>query len=173
MGKDVVKDKTVANITSIAQTAAVDIGGNVTYSLVIGGALDYLSGLNLTGIIASRMSATGMNAITGGPYGWWRERVYRSTKTTKNSCKVRKTFADLLAFNIFQIPIYGVAIVIGSLISEGRVNWEKVRYGTTYLATISPLIGPTMGYYMDIFRKLFGVKSAAEGSYITSKMNKD
>lgn len=151
--------------SSISKTALVDIGGNVTYSLIVGSVIDYFAGLNLTGIIASRTSATGINLVTGGPYGWWREKAYQATKTNEESGKVRKTLVDLLAFNTFQVPIYASVVAIGSLISEGKVDWEKVKDGSTYFMMISPLIGPTMGLYMDGFRKLFGVKSAAEGAY--------
>lgn len=148
-----------------SRTALVDTGGNVTYSLIVGIILDYCAGLNLTGIVASRASATTINSVTGGPYGCWREQTYKATKTTEKSGKLRKTLVDLLAFNTFQVPIYGVAIAIGSLVSEGKVDFDKVRDGATYLAAISPFIAPTMGYYMDAFRKLFGIKSAAEGAY--------
>lgn len=143
----------------------VDTGGNITYSLLVGTVLDYCAGLNCAGIVASRASATAMNTVIGGPYGWWREWAYRVTKTTKESGKVRKTLVDLLAFNTFQVPVYAAAVAIGSFLSEGKVNWDKVQDGATYLATISPFIGPTMGWYLDHFRRLFGVKSAAEGAY--------
>lgn len=146
--------------------AAVDTFGNITYSLIVGAALDCSAGLSCAGIAASRASATLLNAATGGLYGWWREPAYRVTQTTKESGKVRKTLVDLLAFNTFQVPVYAVSVVIGSLISEGKVDWDKVQDGSTYLATISPFIGPTMGWYMDGFRRLFGVKPAAEGAYV-------
>jgi hypothetical protein len=145
--------------------AAVDIGGNITYGLVVGAMLDYSAGLNAAGIIASRTYATAMNSVVGGPYGWWREKAFKVTNTNEDSGKVRKTLVDLLAFNSFQVPMYATAIAVGSLISEGSVDWEKVRDGATNLAVISPLIGPTMGWYLDRFRRLFGVKSAAEGAY--------
>ncbi|MBW2999674.1 L-alanine exporter AlaE [Candidatus Woesearchaeota archaeon] len=151
--------------------AAVDTGGNVTYSLIVGSILDYCAGLDVVGILVSRGYATAVNSVTGGPYGWWRERVFKATKTKEKSGKIRKTLADLLAFNTFQVPIYATALTVASLVSEGKVDWEKVRDGATYLATISPLIAPTMGWYMDGFRKVFGVKSAAEGAY-KSKENK-
>jgi len=156
---------------SARKTALVDTGGNVTYSLIVGSVLDYMSGLNLTGIVASRFSATAINTVTGGLYGWWREKAFKVTKTTEESGKVRKTIVDLLAFNTFQVPIYATAIIIGSLISEGRVDWDKVRNGSVYLATISPFIASTMGWYMDGFRQLFGVRSAAEGAYKKNEPN--
>lgn len=154
---------------SARKIAAVDIGGNITYGLVVGAMLDYSVGLNAAGILASRTYATAMNSVVGGPYGWWREKAFKVTNTNEESGKVRKTLVDLLAFNSFQVPMYATAIAVGSLLSEGSVDWEKVREGATNLAVISPLIGPTMGWYLDGFRRLFGVKSAAEGAYKENK----
>jgi hypothetical protein len=164
---DVVLEETASpkKETKFTKTWAVDTAGNITYSLIVGGILDYRAGLDFIGILSSRASASGINAVTGGIYGLWREKVCKFTRTTKESGRVRKTLADLLAFNTFQLPVYGTALAIGSLASEGHVNWEKVQHGMTYLACISPAIGPTMGLYMDRFRRVFGIKSAAEGSY--------
>ena len=150
--------------------AIVDTGGSITYSLFLGCLLDCSAGLNCTGIVASRTYATAVNTVTGGFYGWWREKAFSVTKTTKESGKIKKTIVDLLAFNTVQVPIYATAIAVGGLISEGKIDWEKVQDGSTYLATISPLVGPTMGWYMDRFRKLFGIKSATEKAY-KNKLN--
>ena len=155
--------------SSAKKVALVDTVENISYSLIAGSILDYCAGLNFAGIVASRTSATAMNSVTGGPYGWWRERAFKLTKTNEESGKIRKSLVDLLAFNTFQVPIYAAAVAIGSLVSEGKVDMEKVQNGATYLATISPFIGPTLGWYMDGCRKLFGVKSAAEGAYKGSK----
>jgi|APSaa5957512622_1039677.scaffolds.fasta_scaffold15463_5 hypothetical protein len=173
----------------------VDTGANITYSLITGIPLDYSAGLNFLGIVGSRASGTAMNFATGGPYGWWREKAYELTRTNEeprsliNSLKeaytgypqeginvlkepagiligkTRKALVDLLAFNSFQVPIYATSVAIGSLISEGTVDLEKVQEGATYLATFSPLIGPTLGLWTDGFRRLFGIRSAAEGAY--------
>ena len=151
--------------SAASKTVGVDVGGNITYSLIVGIVLDISAGLNIWGILASRSSATAMNAVTGGPYGWWREKTCDVTRTKKDSGVVRKTVADLLAFNTFQVPVYAAAISVGSLVSEGKVDLQKVQDGSMYLAAISPLIGPSMGWYMDKFRGAFGVKSAAEGAY--------
>ncbi len=155
--------------SSAKKVALVDTVGNISYSLIAGTILDSCAGLNFAGIVASRASATAINSVTGGPYGWWREKAFKLTKTSEESGKIRKSLVDLLAFNTFQVPIYATAVAIGSLISEGKVDMEKVQNGATYLATISPFIGPTLGWYMDGCRKLFGVKSAVEGAYKGSK----
>lgn len=158
---------------STTKIASVDVAGNVCYSLIVGGALDYSAGLNLLGIIVSRISGTVTNAITGGPYGWWREKSFEITGTEEESSRARKTLADLLAFNTFQVPLYADMVAIGSYVSEGRVDMEKVENGAKYLATISPFIGPTMGYFIDAFRRVFGVKTAAQGAYRKEEVFRD
>jgi hypothetical protein len=150
---------------SSKKTVLVDTAGNITYSLITGTLLDLSAGLDFYGIITSRATGTAINSVTGGAYGWWREQAYRITNTNNANGKIRKTIVDLLAFNTFQVPVYATSVAIGSLVSEGKVDWEKVKDGTAYLVTISPFIAPTMGWYMDWFRKLFGVKSAAETAY--------
>ncbi len=142
---------------STLKAALVDTTGNITYSLIVGSILDYCSGLNIAGIITSRISATGMNAITGRPYGLWRDYVFEKTNTKEESTRLRKSAIDLIAFNTFQLPVYATAIAIGSYISEGKINLGKVKNGIEYLAIISPLIGPTLGWYMDVFRKICGI----------------
>lgn len=153
---------------SAKKIVLVDTLGNITYSLIVGSMLDYSAGLRLKGIINSRVTATGINSVTGGPYGWWREKMFKWTNTQENSNKVRKYLVDLLAFNTFQIPVYATALSIGTLM-EGQYDLHKVVNGIKNLATISPLIGPTMGWYMDGFRSLFGIKSAAKGAYKQNK----
>lgn len=172
----------------------VDTIGNITFSLIVGTGLDYYaSGLRGWGIVTSRAYATGVNAATGGLYGMWRNLCFRITNTTEKEGGIyegikelyqkyqqkeeiknkenlvkkvaRSSLVDLLAFNTFQVPVYATAVAMGSLVSEGKVDWEKVQQGATYLAEISPLIGPAMGLYLDGFRKLFKVKTAAEQVY--------
>ncbi len=147
------------------RTAIADVVGNNLYGLIVGGTLDYFAGLDAEGIAVSRLSGAIVNTVTGAPYGWWREKVCQITGTNKSSGKLRKGLADLLAFNTFQTPLYSLLVGIGSKVSEGEVNWDKMKNGAEYLAMISPLIAPTMGIFMNGVRKVFRVKSAAEGSY--------
>lgn len=140
----------------------VDTAVNVAAPLAFGAALDYFTGLDITGIAAARGTSIATNAVSGAPYGMWRNHVYTITKTSESSSRKRKCLAEILSFNTFQMPLYGFAIAVGSLVSEGKVDWEKVRDGSLYLAAASPLAGPAMGYCMDYFRNWFGVKSAAQ-----------
>jgi len=76
--------------------------------------------------------------------------------------KAQDKLVDLFVFNTFQVPIYGAAVAVGSLIQHGYVDLEKALTGAKNLATISPFIGPTMNGYMSKARELFRLKSAAE-----------
>lgn len=154
----------MSNLENIVKgkESLVDTFGGVTYSLAVGSFLDYFSGLNFYGILASRASATAMNSISSAPYGKWRNLVYKITKTKQDSNRFRKIATDLIAFNTFQVPIYAAGVAIGSLLSEGKIDLDKVKHGSEYLMMISPLIGTTMGIYMDGIRKLFKIKTAAE-----------
>lgn len=116
-------------------------------------------------------STVSLAQLTGSPYQAYPEIV---DYITQNS-KIQNSFTDLLAFNTFQVPLYASVVAVGSLISEGKVDWDKVKHGTEYLAMISPFIGPTLGWYIDGLRKVFRLRSAPEkaGSSIRYKLNRN
>jgi hypothetical protein len=146
----------------------VDTFSKVTYSLVTGILFDYFgAGYRGMEIFWSRTSATGINTVTGHPYQKWREGWYRLTKTKEESSKLRKGLVELGAFNTFETYVYGTALCIGSLASGGRIDFEKVREGMLGLIYLSPIIGPTLGWYMDGIRKIFGIRTAAERNSFT------
>lgn len=76
---------------------------------------------------------------------------------------------DLVSFNTFQVPLYATAVGVGSFISEGKFDLEKAIKGAEHLAMISPFIAPTMGWYIDGMRRIFGVKTAVQGAYSINK----
>ena len=144
----------------------VDTMGLVSYSLVVGAGMDYSAGLRGFGILASRAYGTAINIPTGALYGKWRNFVYRKSRTTDKSSKLRKGVTELVAFNTFQVPLYATVIAVGSLASnllskgEFEIDIDKVFTGAEHLAMVSPLIGPTLGWYTEGLRKIFGLKSA-------------
>ncbi len=154
------------NLESIVnkKQAVVDTASGITYSWIVGSVLDYYAGLNFSGIVVSRTSATALNFLASAPYGWWKDQIYKWTKTNKESSRFRKYFTDLLAFNTGQTLLYATSLAIGGLVSEGKLNWEKVKNGVEYVAIVSPLIGPLMNIYMDYARRLFKLKTSAEKS---------
>ena len=149
-----------------------DFLSGITYSLVVGSLLDYSAGLRFPGIMYSRASSLVTDSLTSAPYGMWRDKVFKTAKTTEKSGKIKKYLTDLVAFNTFQIPVYAAIVSFASLLSDGGyIDGEKVRHGVTYLAAISPLIAPTRGLYMDGVRKLFGVKSSLEKATVQKEID--
>jgi len=66
----------------ISKKVIVDTGSRVSYSIVVGTLIDYfMGGLTGWGIVGSRATATGINSLTSGPYGWWQDKCYRALKT--------------------------------------------------------------------------------------------
>jgi len=143
----------------------VDTLGNVSFSLLLGGVIDYKAGKSLTDIIATRAISIPANAITGGLYGYWRELIFKKTRTRAESHWIRTRLVDILAFNSFQLPLYAGITTAGNLMSEQNIDvWETMR-GVGYLAAVSPLIGTTLNWYMDRLRLVFGIKPAVKGAY--------
>jgi hypothetical protein len=143
----------------------VDTLGLVSFSLIAGAFTDYASGLRGIGILASRAYGTAINIPTAGPYGKWRNFLYKKTKTTDKSSNSRKYLVELLAFDTFQVPLYATVVSVGSLASnmmqgEIKIDFDKVEQGTAILTAISPLVSPTVGLYMEGMRKAFGLSSA-------------
>lgn len=146
--------------------AVADTVGKITYSILVGVGLDYFqAGLRGWSIAAARTTATAINTVTGSPYAHWRERWYRFTKTTVESSKLRKSLVELAAFNTFETYVYGISAGIGSLISTGNLDVEKIAEGMSGLLYLSPIIGPTMGMWLNGTCRIFGVKAVAERVY--------
>ena len=146
--------------------AIADTIGKVTYSILVGVGLDYFqAGLRGWGIVSARASATAVNMVTGSPYARWREGWYTLTRTSEKSSKLRKSVVELGAFNTFETYVYGLSAGIGSLISTGTLDLEKITDGMAGLLYLSPLIGPTMGMWLNGTCKMFGIKTVAERAH--------
>ncbi|MBT7903161.1 L-alanine exporter AlaE [Candidatus Woesearchaeota archaeon] len=156
------------NFKKYYRAGLVDTVGSFTYSLGVGIGIDIVAGLAVPGIVASRTSASIINILTGGVYGLWRDFVFKKTKTKKESPLIKKTITDFISFNTFQLPVYSIALTIGTAIDyltgvkDSSFNLEHIVEGMKTLAILSPIIGPTMGLYLNLFRKLFGVSTPEE-----------
>lgn len=178
--------------SEIKKKVIIDTSSRVTYSIVVGAAIDYfMGGLIGWGIVGSRATATGINSVTSGPYGWWQDKWYSFLKTIPETRKIKevlnkknpleyfkqekfkevaeysarrgKQFAtDMLAFNTFEPIVYGIANCAGQLLDTGDVDFQQVFEGMKGVVYISPFIAPTMRWTMQGARQLFGVKTSAE-----------
>src|SRR3989338_7889548 len=122
--------------------AKSDTIANMSYSLIAGTLLDLLSGLTLAGTITNRINGQIASALTGRPYGWWREKWYSFCHTTKESTNTRIYFTDLAASNTFNTPLYTGIVAIATYISEGEINTRSVLRALVCATVTSPLVAP-------------------------------
>jgi len=140
----------------------VDTLAGLTYSLSVGTLFDITAGLDLMGVLYSRLFNVSSSTITAGIIGKYRNIIYSQFKTTKQSSRFKQYFTELFCFNTAVVPLYGVSLTIASFFSEWKFNLDEAVKGMKYLAEFSPALSPFMGWYFDRVRKLFGVRSAAE-----------
>ena len=140
------------------------------YSFAIGTGLDTAGAhLGPEGWLYSRGFAVVINSLTGGAYGAYRRGIFKLTHTTEKSAWLQQRVADLFVFNTAQTLIYGASLAVASYLSEGAIDWEKVKGGIIGLMKLSPLVAPTMGWFQDRMYEYCGFQAAAgqseEGVY--------
>lgn len=158
------------------KTGKADALSSVTFSLLIGPGLDYISGMRTLGEIALSRLLNGTSSLaTSVHYGRWRDYLFRKTNTHTTSSLLRQKAVELLAFDTFGGASYSVcsAIVhIGyRLFSHEEPNAQMFVDGLhhawkayTSILLISLPMSVAYGWYMDAVRNLFNLPSAAEKS---------
>lgn len=151
-----------------AKTWLADSIANVIAPLIGGGLVDhYFSNVDSwRDLIHVGLVRTAVNGASGGVYGVWREGVFSITETDNYDNRLRQSMADMIAYNSFQVPLYQAILVAGTYLSVGEVDLEKVAQGTLFLLKGSIILGPGLGYVMDMFRGVFNIKSASEESNV-------
>lgn len=109
---------------------------------------------------------TSIANLTGCPFEGYAEIADHFTQTDK----LQDGITDFFVFNTFQLPIYAFSVAVGSLVRERTIDVNKISKGASYLATVSPFIGPTLGLYLDELRKVFGLKSASQNATLEGKI---
>ncbi|MFH1770670.1 MAG: L-alanine exporter AlaE [archaeon] len=171
--------------------ARVDKGSNIIYSILVGSYLDIVDSeiIDWRGLAVSRGTGTAANYLFGGAYGRYKNWWYKKTNTTTESHWVRRTAVDLLAFNTFQTPQYGLTAFLGCYVQDffgsesfqsGQYDlqgvFEAVKYATQNIPSglegaasgmkslfyKSWMIGPTLNGFIDIARFFFGIPSSAK-----------
>jgi len=148
---------------------AVDTVAMITFSTPIAMTNEiFIAGMSLEQSLKARGIATAVNMITARPYGQFRDYIFKLCHTTEQSGFWKKTGTDILAFALFQAPLYaGILAVSGA-------EPEKVLVGSAVITGISGFIGRPYGAYLDVLRQFFGLKPAytlAEESRKIEKYN--
>ncbi|MFH0739864.1 MAG: L-alanine exporter AlaE [bacterium] len=132
--------------------AVADTFAMIVFSTFFGIIVEvFVSGMTLSQSGRVRFIALWVNLLIGRPYGWFRDKILKLLKAEKN--KKRKVLADLLAFALFQIPIY-----IGILVKNGAGLRQVIiaSFSITFLSVF--ILGGPYGAFLDLCRKIFKVK---------------
>lgn len=124
----------------------------IVFSTVFGMAIEVLiSGMTFGQSIQARATAIPANLITARPYGIFRDWVFR-TMDADNGSELRKGIADILAFVLFQIPLYA------TILWSSGASWYQIASACSSVTVLSVFMGRPYGLFLDFSRWLFSTK---------------
>lgn len=131
--------------------AAADTFAMVLFCFFSGMLIEvFISGMTLQQSLASRTLSIPVNIAIALPYGLFRDWMMRQTGRWSTSRKV-KSLTDLLAYVMFQSPVYAAILwVVGA-------DWEQMVTAVSSNALISCAMGVVYGRFLDFCRRCFRV----------------
>jgi hypothetical protein len=79
-------------------------------------------------------------------------RLFKIYDTTKEQIQIVHDAAHLVAFNAVTGPFFYLA--------AGSRDWKEILAGTATVCALSIPMGPAMGYTIDLFKDLTGIKGS-------------
>ncbi len=131
--------------------AAADTFAMVLFCFITGMLIEILiSGMTLQQSLASRTLSIPVNIAIALPYGLFRDWMIRQSSRLSTS-KLSKSITDLLAYVMFQSPVYAMILwVVGA-------DWEQMMTAVSSNAVISCAMGVVYGRFLDFCRRCFRV----------------
>ena len=124
----------------------------VTFSWVVGGAMELCSGMSLEQCVRSRAAMTVVNLLSGRPYGLFRDYCLRRCHVDESSSPVTKAVVDICANVSFSIPLYaGQAYLVAGL------DGEQLLTSTAAIAGLVIVGGRPFGWYLEKVRDWLNV----------------
>ena len=109
-------------------------------------------GLTFEQMADARWRGAVVNVLTGWLYGLFRDWIYEKKFRADEGGRVRKYFAELTAFGLFQIPLYVLVLVItGASVSQ-------IVRGCGFALAVSPVAAPVLDWCMVYLRRWFGAE---------------
>ncbi|MBI5188923.1 MAG: L-alanine exporter AlaE [Nitrospirae bacterium] len=124
----------------------------ITFSTVVGMVIEiFVSGMTLGQSAQARLTAIPANLLTARLYGIFRDWVFRLMRAHEGG-QVREGIADIMAFILFQVPLYATILAI----SGANVHQIATACGTVTI--LSVFMGRPYGIFLDFSRWLFRIK---------------
>ncbi|HAS63810.1 MAG TPA: L-alanine exporter AlaE [Vibrio sp.] len=133
------------------RNALADTFAMVVFSFVSGMLIEiFVSGMTFEQSLASRTLSIPVNIAIAWPYGIFRDAMLRLGGRVSSS-SIMKNISDLLAYVLFQSPVYaGILVVVGA-------SGEQIVTAVASNAVVSCGMGVLYGYFLDMCRKWFKV----------------
>ncbi|AIW19329.1 L-alanine exporter AlaE [Vibrio coralliilyticus] len=133
------------------RNAAADTFAMVVFCFISGMIIEiFISGMTFEQSLASRTLSIPVNIAIALPYGMFRDFMLRQGERV-SSTSMMKNMSDLLAYVLFQSPVYAaILFAVGA-------SSDQILTAVTSNAVISCGMGVLYGYFLDMCRKWFRV----------------
>ena len=133
------------------RTAAADTFAMVVFCFISGMIIEiFISGMTFEQSLASRTLSIPVKLAIAWPYGMFRDFMLRQGERV-SSTSLMKNMSDLLAYVLFQSPVYAaILFAVGA-------SSDQILTAVTSYAVISCGMGVLYGYFLDMCRKWFRV----------------
>ncbi|KII77042.1 L-alanine exporter AlaE [Vibrio renipiscarius] len=133
------------------RSAAADTFAMVVFCFISGMFIEiFISGMTFEQSLASRLLSIPVNIAIAWPYGVFRDVILRQGARVSSS-KRMKNLSDLVAYVLFQSPVYaGILFAVGA-------SSEQIITAVASNALVSCGMGILYGYFLDLCRKWFKV----------------
>lgn len=105
-----------------------------------------LAGLTLGQSITARVAAVPTNILTGRAYGLYRDCIFRLFRMREDSF-FQAAVADTAAFLSFQVPLYGIVLMIAG------ASFRQMVVSAGSMTLIFALAGRPYGIFLQACRK--------------------
>lgn len=137
------------------RNAAADTFAMVVFSFAAGMMIEiFISGMSFEQSLASRTLSIPVNIAIAWPYGVFRDYMIR-TGMRFSTKRWMKGFSDMVAYVLFQSPIYAcILFVVGA-------NFDQIVTAVTSNIVVSGALGIVYGQFLEMCRRMFRVPNAA------------
>lgn len=137
------------------RNAAADTFAMVVFSFAAGMMIEiFISGMSFEQSLASRTLSIPVNIAIAWPYGMFRDYMIR-TGMRFSTRRWMKGFSDMVAYVLFQSPIYAcILFIVGA-------NFDQIITAVTSNIVVSGALGIVYGQFLEMCRRMFRVPNAA------------
>ena len=106
----------------------------------------FLAGLTFGQSLTARLAAIPTNLLTGRAYGIYRDWLFRFSRLREDSW-VQAAVVDTVAFLSFQVPLYGIVLMIAG------ASLRQMVVSAASMTLIFALAGRPYGIFLQACRK--------------------